>query len=160
MISSFTAIIGNDTPEKVNALNALKNSLGRLDEKSAQRAEDRIMEIAQREQQAEAEATDELETALEGIEENFDVDFSNQKLRSEFVTFVEKIAPKDRNGDVIDYPDMQSAWETFSTIQKSSQQPNRAKGLASRSMSRGSESQPAQAKKVGWDSIDEYIDGL
>lgn len=163
VIDSFSTIIGNDTPEKVKALDALKRSLVSLDSKAVTRAEERIEEIRSQEDAADREAEEELYDAFETIEDNYDVDLTSQrgsKLRSEFVTFVERIAPKDRNGNVIDYPDMNSAWETFSEIKKSTAQPSRAKELANRSMSRSTTATPTQAKKIDWQAVDEYMDSL
>ena len=138
-IDAFTAIIGNDTPEKVNALNTLAKSLNSLDQRASSRAIAELENIRNEEVQADQEAEQELEDAFENIEETFDVDITSnnaiaKKTRQEFVSFVEKIAPKDENGEVREYPDFNSAWETFSEMKKSTAQPNRAKDLASRSM--------------------------
>jgi len=164
-IDAFTAIIGNDTPEKVNALNALKNSLSSLDQRASQKAIEKLEEIRNQESQADKEAEEELNSAFESIEETFGVDITSKnptaiKTRQEFVSFVEKIAPKDRNGDIVDYPDMQSAWETFSEIKKSTATPSRAKELASRSMSRSAETTTTPQKRIGWNEVDEFMDTL
>lgn len=165
VVDSFTTIIGNDTPEKVQALNALKTALTNLDEKAVRRAEAKIQEIQNEEFLAEQEAEEELSNALEDIEENFDVDITSntqsaKKMRNDFLGFVEKIAPKDRQGNIIDYPDMASAWETFSSMRQSTKQPSRAKELASKSLSRSSESVPAQQERVDWNKVDSLLDGL
>lgn len=161
VVDSFTAIIGNDTPEKVNALNSLQRALGNLDQRAAQKATEAIEAISQREEEADREAEDELESAFESIEENYDVDFSrNPKLRSEFATFVEKIAPKDRNGEVVDYPDMTSAWETFSEMRNANRTPSRAKELASRGMTRSSATEAtAPTKRITFDDFDNLLSG-
>lgn len=161
VVDSFRTIIGDNTPEKVRALETLQKSLNNLDQKAAQRAEEKIEEIAQRESMADEEAEQELESAFESIEENFNVDLTSsgsRKTRQEFVAFVEKIAPKDRNGDVIDFPDMNSAWETFSEMKKST--PNRAKELASRSMARSTGTATVQPKRVDWNAVDDFMDTL
>lgn len=163
VIDSFTTVIGNDTPEKVNALNALAKSLKSFDDRAIRRAEEKIEEIQNRQSEVDRKAEEELDNAFENIEETFDVDLTSQKaskIRSDFVTFVERIAPKDRNGDIIDYPDMNSAWETFSEIQKSNTQPSRAKELASRSMSRSAETSTKPIEKVNWKKADEFLDTL
>lgn len=163
VISSFAGLIGNDTPEKISVLTALKKALVTMDERSVRRAEEKIEEIRNRDSKAEKDALQELETAFETIEDTFDVDLTSQKatkIRQEFVSFVEKIAPKNRDGEIIDYPDMNSAWETFSEIKKSTQTPSRAKELAARSMSRSTETTVQQPKKVDWNAVDEYMDSL
>ena len=116
--------------------------------------------------QADQEAEDELENAFENIEENFDVDITSnnpiaKKTRQEFVSFVEKIAPKDRNGDIVDYPDMVQAFETFSEIKRSTQQPNRAKDLASRGMRNSAETTSGEIKgRSTFAEAEKYIEGL
>lgn len=162
----LTRLIGNDTPEKVSMVKEFKDILGNL--KGEARAE-ALAEIESRqnaEVQADQEAEQELESAFENIEEQFDVDITSnnalaRKTRQEFVSFVEKIAPKDRNGDIVDYPDMTSAWETFSEIKKSTAQPNRAKELASRGMSSSrSATESAPDKRRTFNDADDYINSL
>lgn len=160
VVDSFTAIIGNDTPEKRNALDSLSRALGNLDQRAAQKATQAIDAIQQREQEADREAEEELDEAFENIENNYNVDFDrNPKLRSEFASFVEKIAPKDRYGDIVDYPDMESAWETFSEIRSANKQPNRAKELANRGMQRSAEATTQPTKRITFDDFDEMIAG-
>lgn len=161
VIESFTAIIGNDTPEKVRALNDLQKALNSSSQKAASLAEQKILEIKNREEEADRQAEEELDNAFDEIEETYDVDLSrNPKLRSEFVSFVEKIAPKNRDGEIVDYPDMNSAWETFSEIKKSTAQPSRAKELANRGLQRSAETTVKQEKNINWNAAEEYIDSL
>lgn len=167
VIDSLTTVIGNDTPEKVSALNALKKSLGGLDERATQKAYAKLEEIQNSQLEADRAAEAELETAFDNIEESFGVDISSnsaiaKKTRQEFVSFVEKIAPK-RNGEIIDYPDMISAWETFSDLKKSTAQPSRAKELAARSMRTSTETSAEPIMRRGrtpFSNSDEYIESL
>ena len=166
VIDSFTTVIGNDTPEKVSALNALKRSLNSLDERASQKAIEQLEAIRNEEVEADIEAEDELENAFDNIEETFDVDITSnnaiaRRTRQEFVSFVEKIAPKDRNGDIVDYPDMVQAFETFSEIKRSTQQPNRAKDLASRGMRNSAETTSGEIKgRSTFAEAEKYIEGL
>ncbi len=161
----YTRLIGNDTPEKVAMIREAKARDERMLEQAEERAFNRLSEREQEEFVAEKDAEDELTNAFESIEETYDVDISSnspqaRKTRLEFVSFVEKIAPK-RDGVIVDYPDMDSAWETFSEMKKSSTQPSRAKELASRSMSRSAETtSTANQKRVDWNAVDEMMDGL
>jgi hypothetical protein len=162
VMDSLTLAIGNDTTEKVQALNAFKSALVNLDKRASEKAIAHLDEIKQKEIEADRQAEEELENAFENIEETYDVDFSTtlgKKTRQEFVSFIEKIAPK-RNGEIVDYPDMNSAWETFQEIKKSTPQTNRAKDLASRSMARssGTEAKP-DIKNLNFDNILEHLQG-
>lgn len=164
----YVRLIGNDTPEK---LAMIKEAMAR-DERMLQLAEERAVgRLSQKEQealQADREAQQELETAFETIEDTFDVDISSnsataRKTRQEFVSFVEKIAPKDRYGEIVDYPDMTSAWETFSEIKKATAQPSRAKELASRGMARSSETATTVNRPVNrsaFESTDNFLESL
>ena len=162
----YVRLIGNDTPEKLAMVREAKLRDQRLLEQAEERAFNRLSQSEQEKLKAEQEAEQELISAFENIEETFDVDISSnnpiaKKTRQEFVAFVEKIAPKDRNGTIVDYPDMTSAWETFQAIQKSTAQPNRAKELASRSMARSVETKvEPQQKRTTWDDAERFIETL
>lgn len=161
----YVRLIGNDTPEKLAMIREAKAR----DEKMLNLAEERAFGRLTKEQQAvieaDQEAERELENAFESIEESYDVDISSnnpiaKKTRQEFVSFVEKIAPKDRNGNIVEFPDMQNAWETFSEIKKSTQQPSRAKDLASRSLNRSAETTIKPQERVSWKEVDTFMDTL
>jgi len=161
----LTRLIGNDTPEKLSMIKEFKEILTEGTQKAKAEALAEIEARQKAESEADLQAERELENAFDNIEETFDVDITSnsplaKKTRQEFVSFVEKIAPKDRNGDIIDYPDMTSAWETFSEIKKSTSVPSRAKELASRSMARSSEAVSETSKRPTWDLADDFIAGL
>lgn len=164
----LTRLIGNDTPEKVSMIKEFKEILSEGTQKAKAEA---IAELEYRqnaEVEADQEAEEELESAFDDIEETFDVDITSnnplaRKTRQEFVSFVEKIAPKDRNGDIVDYPDMVQAYETFSEMKKSTATPSRAKELASRSMARSAETGSQQAipvNKHSFERTDNFIESL
>lgn len=161
----YERLIGNDTPEKVAMIKEAKARDERMLALAEERALGRLTQKEQESLAADKAAEAELENAFENIEESYGVDISSnnplaRKTRQEFVTFVEKIAPKDRNGDIIDYPDMQSAWETFSEIKRANPTPSRAKELASRSMARSAETTAVQQTKASWDAADDFIASL
>lgn len=158
----YARLIGNDTPEKVAMIKEAKARDERLLNQAEERAFNRLSQKEQEELRASKEAAEELSNAFENIEENYGVDLNSstsKKTRAEFIDFVEKIAPK-RDGEITGYPDMNSAWETFSEIKKSTSQPSRAKELASRSMARSAETSVKQEKRIDWNSVDEMMDTL
>jgi hypothetical protein len=161
----YARLIGNDTPEKLAMIKEAKAREERQLQLAEERAFNRLSQKEQEEARADAEAEEELSSAFESIEETYDVDISSnnpqaRKNRQEFISFVEKMAPKDRYGEIIDYPDMISAWETFSEIKKSTAQPSRAKELAARGLSRSAETSVKQEKRVDWNAVEEMMDGL
>lgn len=166
VVDAFSAIIGNDTPEKVNALKQLERALNNADNRASQKAVEHLDSIRLQEVQADRQAEEELSNAFDDIENNFGVDITSnspvaRKTRSDFVTFVEKIAPKDREGNIQDYPDMNSAWETFSEMRKANQQPSRAKEIASRGMTRSAETDTTTpTRRVTFDDAHDFLDSL
>jgi hypothetical protein len=164
----YVRLIGNDTPEKVAMIREYKAREERLLEQAEERAFNRLSAKEQEAIKADQEAEEELESAFDTIEENFGVDITSnaplaRKTRQEFVSFVEKIAPKDSNGDIVDYPDMQSAWETFSEMKKATSTPSRAKELAARSMQRSAETTSEPTLRRGgtpFSNSDNFIESL
>ena len=155
----YVRLIGNDTPEKVAMIREAQARDERMLEQAEERAFNRLSRHEQEAIAEEREAEDELGNALESIEENFDVNLtSNQKLRSEFLTFVERIAPKDKDGDITEFPDMNSAWETFN--ERRAPQNSRAKQLASQGLSRSSETTSTPQRRPTFDmDVEEMIAG-
>lgn len=158
----LTRLIGNDTPEKLAMVREFKSILGDLKGEARSEALAEIESRNQAQVQADMAAEQELKDAFDFIEENYSVDLSSnaptaKKVRQEFVSFVERIAPKDRNGNIVDYPDMTSAWETFSEMKKATAPVSRAKELASRSMSRSAEATSAPQKSVDWNEVDKVL---
>lgn len=154
----LTRLIGNDTPEKLSMVKEFQKILERGTQRAKEEAVAELQSYQQQEILAEQQDTEQLENAFDSIEESYKVDITSnnpiaKKTRQEFVSFIEKIAPKDADGDIVEYPDMQSAWETFSEMKKYSSTPSRAKELASRSMSRSSEAVTAKPKIGSWDSV-------
>lgn len=165
LIAAFTNIIGNDTPEKVHALKMLDRTIKGVEEKAAQRAMQEFSVREQMEKEAEKQAVQELENGFESIEETFNVDITSntplaKKTRNEFIDFVKRIAPKDSEGQITQYPDFEQAFTVFQETRKSAPAPNRAKELADRSMTRSGDASTAKPQEVSWKSIDKLFSGF
>lgn len=163
LVEAFTNIIGNDTPEKVSALKALKNSLENVKEEAAQEAYAKFAKENERAKQQEIEAQEELETEFENIEEHFGVDLSSnapaaRKNRNEFIDFIKRVAPKNADGEIVEYPDLMQTFEVFKDMKKPAPQNNsQTKFLASRSMSRSGETSGQPTRRVSWDNMDSLL---
>ena len=155
-VKAFETIIGNDTPEKVNALRMLKDEVEGI-RKEARSAREEL----QAEKQADLDAERELAQGFEDIEDKFDVNFTqNKKLRSDFVDFIEKIAPKDEQGEIKDYPDFEQTFALFQEINKKPQNV-RNKELASRGMNRGGEATSAPIPQdTSWRGVEKFFNTL
>jgi len=160
-VTAFEQVMGNDTPEKVHALKMLRQGLKSLEEKAT--AGVRQMEADRR---AEAEAEKELADGLELIEENFDVDITSndpkaRKLKGEFMEFVERIAPKDKFGNVKDYPDFETSFELFKERIAKPRSNDKAKELAARGLSRqGDASQIPVPRGNSWNDVEKHFSKL
>lgn len=159
----LTRVIGNDTPEKVSAIKDLRKVIVEREDKGAEKALKILSERQEAEQKAERDAEEQLNLGFEGIEETFDVDLTSnsptsKKLKTDFVEFITKIAPKNADGQVIAFPDLEASFETFQATRKPAQPNNRAKELSSRSMSRSTDASVPQTKAVNWETVDRLFD--
>lgn len=131
-LSMLDRIYGTDSPEAREATEVLKESLRRLQEEATQRALDKIREEREMESREEAEAEEELETILDEIEETYDVDMTDDETRTQYLKLLERMSPKDREGNILQFADHHAVWEVFQSRNAGAQ--NRAKDLASRSL--------------------------
>lgn len=151
-------VIGNDTPEKVSAVKDMKKVLMSLADKGAQNALSTIKEEQAQAKKLETESQEELMRGLEAIEETHGIDITSgspvaKKMRSDFMDFVRRVSPKDKDGEITSFPDLE---ETFAIFQEQTKRPapSRAKEAVSRSMQRGSEAAPADIKDNSWRAVD------
>ncbi len=111
---------------------------------TAKQAREEALKELQTARQAEArevkENEDLLDEKFEDIEDKFNVDLTSdapaaRKLRAEFIELVEDLSPKDKDGNIIDYPDFE---KSFDVLQRTREKPSnqRQKDLASRGMVR------------------------
>lgn len=135
-------IYGNQTPENAEATSLLVNALKEVEKSSTEKALSQFRE-EQRKYQAEvAREAQELDGMIEDIEDehNITLDEPTQKA---FFQLLNKLSPKDKDGEIVAYADHQAVWEELKS-RKQAAQPNRAKDIASRSMSRTGA--PAESK--------------
>jgi hypothetical protein len=164
--SSFIKLVGNDTPEKVEVLKDLDKYFGNL---KGEARNEFLQEMQEREQQSKAQdaaALDELQSGFETIEEDYGVDLDTDRAtRTKFVEFLRKVSPKNEDGEVKEFADIPSAWETFQDLNKRTSQPTRAKELASRGLTRSNEVSeipkgPQASKGDPWRQFDQFLDKI
>lgn len=128
-------IYGTDTPETQAATELLKNALRNVEERAKSSALEEFRSERQREQEEVRQASERLDSYIEEIEDEHGVSFSPQMQKSYF-TLLEKMSPKDSDGNIIEYADPHAVYEIFSEkLQKRTD--SKAKELASRSMVSG-----------------------
>lgn len=117
----------------------------RLLDKTKADARAEALELFQEEQrkaQAEVGAQEKvLDEMLEQVEDEYDVDLTSntpqaKKARQGFLSLLEEVSPKDREGNVKDFADPVATFKLLRSQQSSSPETNRAKDLSSRSMVR------------------------
>jgi len=159
-------VIGNDTPEKVQAVKDMKRVLSGLEEKGAQKAISTLKKQEEDEREAERQALDVLSSGLESIEESFGIDITSnapaaKKTRNEFIELVKRMSPKGPDGQIVQFPDLLETWSVFQDMNKSKSAPSRAKDLASRGMARSSDASiaPSTGDK-SWNAVDKMFSKL
>lgn len=113
-------------------------------------------EARKAEQALESEFDQAIEHGLEDVEETFGVDLTSrsaQKLRSDFLDFVEELSPEDS------FVNFEKAWQLFSqnnAAKPSQAEIDRKKQIASRSVQRSSPARPAPEKlqPMTFDKVD------
>lgn len=168
LVDVLNRVIGNDTPEKIQAIKDFKKALDSRDTNTRAEALKEIDARVNEEKQAEQEAHNELVKGFEDIEDTFKVDITSdkeiaQKTRGEFVDFIKRIAPKDADGQVSEYPDLKESFKLFQDIQKGTAQPkpNRAKELANRSSARSNDASVVQENTdKSWNAVEKWFGKL
>jgi hypothetical protein len=160
----YERLIGNDTPEKLAMIREAKARDEKLLAQAEERAFSRLTQEQQKEVEADRQAEEELDNSIEEIEETFNVDLTSnnpvaRKTRVDFMKFVERIAPKNRNGEITEYPDMNAAFETFQST-KQTAQPSRAKDLAARGVARSAEVSDKPQERLSFDNADNIFSRL
>lgn len=129
-------LYGTNTPEGKEATELLKDILRGVHKDARDEALKEAMSQFQQEKENEARAVQEeeqkLEDMMESIEDEYDADFSNASERKGFLNLLEKFSPKDSDGNIREYADPFMVYEYFQS--QKSKTPNKAKQLASRSM--------------------------
>lgn len=163
LVETLTNIIGNDTPEKVRLIKQFEKKFSQLDEK-AQKAEEaaRIVEEAKRAEELEKQSVQYLEEGFEQIEETHGIDLSSgtaaaNKTRNDFIDFIKRVAPKNSDGEIAEYPDLMQTFEVFKEIRTKQANNSQAKHLAARSMSRSNEVSNTPSERITWDNMDRLL---
>lgn len=147
-LKGIERIYGNDSPEAQLATDLLKKAIVGAREDAETRAYERIMSERQNEQYMVQQAESELDSIVEDIEDTFGVALSPAQERSYF-ELLQKMSPKDSDGEVISLADPYAVWEVFQERMSQKAPDNRAKSLSSRSMTQsGASSDTSMADDV------------
>lgn len=124
-------IYGSETPEAIAATELLKKALLGVKEESKRESLETWREEQRQANEAIKNEEKQLDSMIEEIEDESNVILSESQKKG-FFSMLEKMSPKDNNGNVLHYADHHAVWDIYqSKIQKTD---NRAKDLSSRSM--------------------------
>lgn len=130
---TISRIYGTDTPEALAATQLLQKAIKSAEDRAAERALQAFREEQEQASQAVAVEEQNLDSMIEELEDEYGVTLDAQTQKG-FFTLLEKLSPKDRDGNIIAYADHHAVWEELNARKSSSN--TRAKDLASRSMVR------------------------
>lgn len=138
-------IFGTGTPEAAEATELLKSSLKGVEERATTRAMDMFREERLKEEQKVADEEKNLDSMVEDIEDEIGKDI-DAPTRKGFFQMLEKLSPKDKDGNIIAYADHFAVWDELQArTKKVDIQTDRAKDLAARSIQRSGASPQTSA---------------
>lgn len=127
-------IYGNASPEAVEATTLLKESLEAVKKAAKEEALQEIYNERGNEAQAIRTEEQNIDSILEKVEEDYDIDITSKTERDAFLYLLGKLSPKDKDGNIIEYADPDATAEIF--LSHKEKKVNRAKELANRSTTR------------------------
>lgn len=150
-LASIKRIYGEDSPEAKEATSILASALESVEERATRKALELFEQKQEEEKKAVREEEERLESMIDEIEDTYGVNFTPAMERG-FFKLLERLSPKDENGEVRDYADPHAVWETYQArLTKKEESP--AKDLASRSMTGSS----GAGESVGDDATLRYL---
>jgi hypothetical protein len=156
--SSLEKVIGNDTPEKIQALKDIKDDWASMSKQAKQEAVSNVLEAQREAEQNEqteiSEAVDELDEGREEIEEHYGKALTERQWDG-YKEYLLDIEPR---GGYQEYPDF---LKTFDYFKRSNSRSNAtAKSLASRGMERSSVSSEVPKTGGSWKDFEAVKDQL
>lgn len=149
-------LYGAENVEAAKLHQELLNDARATAEENAYRRIQAEQEAARKEQENFESFIDE---ELEGIEDDFNVDVTSdspaaRKARREFLELVQKLSPKDEQGNITAYADFAQTWELYQSKREKPADASRAKEIAARTMEKTQTGQPAPKQPTpgfrGW----------
>lgn len=138
--SEWVAMYGDDE----RSLKAWEYNQSILSREIEKAKEDLLKSIEQKEysqKQRESEVNNFIEESIESIEEDNNISLS-KKDRSEFLDLVQRLSPKNEDGDIVSFADFGTSFEIFKQIKSKGAPSNSVnKALASRSASSNTSSE-------------------
>lgn len=159
----WTTLYGDDD-KAINAWKIQRQREDKLMQQAEERAYGRLRSDLDREKQEEKQWGEYINDQFEDIEDTHKIDLTSnapsaQKTRKEFLGLVQKLSPKDKDGNIESYADFGQTWEIYQSMQSKPDNSQR-KSIASRSMAKSSDSTSEPEGYVpgmGFGAIDHLI---
>lgn len=136
-MEAIERLYGTETPEAREATSILKTVLSSVKEEAKSEALRELRIERERERQEVAQAESQLERHIESLEDEYRVDITGQE-RTGFLKMLEKMSPKDEDGNITHYADPKAVWEVYQSSKKRDN--TQAKSVASRSLATSTKS--------------------
>lgn len=157
--SRLTRLFG-DTPQGKEASRIVLELLKETEERATTPYR-QLEQSREEEQQAEAHFDEVIADGLEAVEDTYGVDLSSrsaQKVRSDFLDFVEELSPED---SLVNF---EKAWSLFQATQKAPRDAEtivQKKAIASRSIQRSSAARPdVKTEPITFDKVNNIFDRM
>lgn len=144
-------IYGTDTPEAMTATELLKSALKGVGERATERALEQFREEQRQAREQEKRESESLDRMVDELEDEHNLVISEPQ-RKGFFALLEKMSPKDQDGNVTAYADHHAVWEIYQS--KTQRTDTRAKDLSSRSMV---SSGASQSSKLESDATERFL---
>lgn len=151
---SIEKIYGNSTPELREATELLRASMKGLKDEAKREALAEYQRIRQEEQAVVSQAEKRIDSMLEEIEDEYNVDLSSGAHQTEFLKLIEKMSPKDSEGNIVEYADHHAVWEIYQDKLNRNKPVNPAKDIVARGMT---QSAGANDTKLSNDAHERFL---
>ncbi len=161
--AEWIALYGDDDKSQ-SAWKMQRQREDKLMQQAEERAYNRLRSDVDKEKQEEKQWSEYINEQFESIEDDHKVDLTSnapsaQKTRKEFLELVQKLSPKDKDGNIESYADFGQTWEIYQSMQ-SKPDNSQKKSLASRSMAKSTDSTveaDGYVPGMGFGAIDRFI---
>ena len=157
-ITAIERIYGVDTPETREATAILRDALLEIKEQAKREVLEEYEARSTREEEAVAEAENILDSMLDELEDEFNVDLTSSEAEQDRINFyrmLERMSPKDSQGNIVNYADHYAVFEAYQARRQSVTTTNPAKELAARGMNDGSGS--VTKSNIQTDAIERFL---
>ena len=140
---------GKFDPKRAEATKLLKEALQDLEKTAVEKAYSRLESERNGDTDAVKQEEQNIESDIEAVEDEFGIELSGSR-REGYLNLYEKLSRKDREGNIIEFPDPITTYELYQS--RTQRDSSKAQDLSSRSMTRGGQSSGSELQKTAVDN--------